>query len=134
MAIYLSKEKMEEIFQTYGGDAKNTGSTEGQVALFSYRITELSKHLQTNKQDHACRRSLLALVGQRKRFLAYLHDKTSHATVQFALNWVFAIRKLGILVDIWVLIDIFKQTKKPCIESSMRGFFVVLGLNMKSEI
>lgn len=75
MAIYLSKEKMEEIFLTYGGDAKNTGSTEGQVALFSFRITELSKHLQTNKQDHACRRSLLALVGQRKRFLAYLHDK-----------------------------------------------------------
>ena len=75
MAIYLSKEKMEDIFQTHGGNAKNTGSTEGQVALFTFRIAELSKHLQTNKQDHACRRALLALVGQRKRTLAYLHHK-----------------------------------------------------------
>jgi small subunit ribosomal protein S15 len=74
MAIYLPKEKIAEIFATYGGSATNTGSTEGQVALFTYRIEQLSKHLQTNKQDHSCRRALLALVGQRKRFLAYLHD------------------------------------------------------------
>jgi small subunit ribosomal protein S15 len=75
MAVYLSKEKIAEIFATHGGSATNTGSTEGQVALFTYRIQQLSAHLQTNKQDHACRRSLLALVGQRKKMLAYLHDK-----------------------------------------------------------
>jgi small subunit ribosomal protein S15 len=75
MAIYLSKEKVATIFATHGGDEKNTGSAEGQVALFSYRISELSKHLQTNKKDHACRRTLLELVGKRKRLLAYLHDK-----------------------------------------------------------
>ena len=75
MAIYLSKGKIEEIFATHGGSATNTGSSEGQVALFTYRIEQLSKHLQINKQDHSCRRSLLALVGQRKRLLAYLHDK-----------------------------------------------------------
>lgn len=75
MAVYLSKEKVAEIFRTHGGDEKNTGSTEGQVALFTYRIEQLSKHLQTNNKDHACRRTLLALVGQRKRLLAYLHDK-----------------------------------------------------------
>jgi small subunit ribosomal protein S15 len=75
MAVYLSKEKKAEIFATHGKNANDTGSTEGQVALFTYRIAELSKHLQTNKKDHACRRTLLALVGQRKRMLAYLHDK-----------------------------------------------------------
>ena len=75
MAVYLSKEKVAEIFATHGGAEKNTGSTEGQVALFSYRISELSKHLQTNKKDHACRRTLLELVGKHKRLLAYLHDK-----------------------------------------------------------
>ncbi len=75
MAVYLSTEKVAGIFETHGGGAKNTGSTEGQVALFSYRIAELSKHLQTNKQDHACRRALLELVGKRKRHLSYLHDK-----------------------------------------------------------
>ena len=75
MAIYLSKEKIEEIFRTHGKNEKDTGSTEGQVALITYRIAEMSKHLQKNKQDHSCRRALLALVGQRKRILAYLHDK-----------------------------------------------------------
>jgi small subunit ribosomal protein S15 len=72
MAIYLGKEKMEEIFAEYGGDSKNTGSTAGQIALFTYRIGELSKHLQKNNNDHSCRRSLLRLVGKRRKLLRYL--------------------------------------------------------------
>ncbi|MFM2269776.1 MAG: hypothetical protein RL757_3217 [Bacteroidota bacterium] len=75
MAIYLPKEKVAEIFATYGGGEGNTGSTEGQIALFTYRIEQLSKHLQLNKKDHACRRALLSLVGHRKRLLAYLIKK-----------------------------------------------------------
>jgi small subunit ribosomal protein S15 len=75
MAVYRSTEKVAAIFETHGGSAKNTGSAEGQVALFTFRIAELSKHLQTNKQDHACRRALLEMVGKRKRHLSYLHDK-----------------------------------------------------------
>ena len=75
MAEYLSKEKMEEIFQEYGGSAKNTGSTEGQVALFTFRIAELSKHLQTNRKDYSCKRTLLSLVGKRRRLLKYLMKK-----------------------------------------------------------
>ena len=75
MAEYLSKEKVEEIFQEYGGSASNTGSIEGQVALFTFRIQELSKHLQTNKKDHSCRRTLLTLVGKRRRLLRYLAKK-----------------------------------------------------------
>lgn len=64
MAIYLSKEKRAEIFQEFGGDAKNTGSTEGQVALMTFRIKHLSDHLKVNKKDHSTRRSLLKLVGK----------------------------------------------------------------------
>ena len=75
MAEYLSKEKTEEIFQEYGGDAKNTGSVEGQVALFTFRISELSKHLHTNQKDHSCRRTLLTLVGKRRRLLRYMAKK-----------------------------------------------------------
>ena len=75
MAEYLSKEKVEEIFQEYGGSSSNTGSIEGQVALFTFRIKELSKHLQTNKKDHSCRRTLLTLVGKRRRLLRYLAKK-----------------------------------------------------------
>lgn len=75
MAVYLSKEKMEEIFAEYGGDANNTGSTEGQIALFTFRISEMSKHLQQNQKDHSCRRSLLRLVGKRRKLLRYLSKK-----------------------------------------------------------
>ncbi len=75
MAVYLTKEKTEEIFKEYGGAASNTGSTEGQIALFTYRINELSQHLQRNKKDHSCRRTLLSLVGKRKRLLGYLAKK-----------------------------------------------------------
>lgn len=75
MAVYLTKEKKTELFTQYGGAAQNTGSTEGQIALFTYRIQELSKHLNQNRKDHACRRTLLMLVGKRKRLLQYLSHK-----------------------------------------------------------
>jgi small subunit ribosomal protein S15 len=72
MAVYLTQEKRDEIFQEYGGSANNTGSTAGQIALFTYRIQELSEHLKTHRKDHSCRRTLLSLVGKRKRLLTYL--------------------------------------------------------------
>ena len=75
MAVYLEKEKVEEIFKEYAGDAKNTGSTEGQIALFTYRIQQLSDHLQRHRKDHSSRKALLSLVGQRRRHLAYLQKK-----------------------------------------------------------
>jgi len=75
MAVYLPVEKVEEIFAEYGGSAKNTGSTEGQIALFTYRIEELSNHLRDNKKDNSCKRTLLSLVGKRRRLLTYLAAK-----------------------------------------------------------
>ena len=75
MANYLTEEKMKEIFQEYGGSEKNTGSTEGQIALFTYRIQQLSEHLKENRKDHSCRRTLLTLVGKRKALLNYLMKK-----------------------------------------------------------
>ena len=65
MATYLTKEKKEEIFKEYGGSENNTGSTEGQIALFTYRIQSLSAHLRENPKDHSSRKSLLSLVGKR---------------------------------------------------------------------
>ena len=75
MAEYLSKEKREEIFAEYGGDAKNTGSIEGQIAVLTFRITCLSDHLRENKKDFSCKRALLTMVGKRKRLLQYLGKK-----------------------------------------------------------
>jgi len=75
MAEYLTQERKDEIFTEFGGSAKNTGSVEGQVALFTERIKGLARHLETNKKDHGSRRALLTLVGKRKRLLKYLAAK-----------------------------------------------------------
>ncbi len=75
MSAYLSKEKKSEIIAEYGGEAKNTGATEAQIAIFTTRIHALSNHLRENRKDNSCKRALLTLVGKRKRLLSYLHDK-----------------------------------------------------------
>jgi len=75
MAVYITSEKKAELFKKYGGSEGNTGSTEGQIALFTFRIQELSKHLHRNHKDHSCRRTLLTLVGKRRRMLRYLAGK-----------------------------------------------------------
>ena len=70
--MYLTKEKKEEIFAEFGASAKDTGSAEGQIALFSYRIDHLTGHLKQNKKDHNTERSLITLVGKRRKLLNYL--------------------------------------------------------------
>ena len=70
--MYLTKEKKEEIFAEFGASAKDTGSAEGQIALFSYRIDHLTGHLKQNRKDHNTERSLITLVGKRRKLLNYL--------------------------------------------------------------
>ncbi len=69
---YLTTEKKVEIFTNFGGSAKNTGSIEGQIALITERIQNISKHLQANKKDFSTQRGLMQMVGKRKSLLAYL--------------------------------------------------------------
>ncbi|MEM9896958.1 MAG: 30S ribosomal protein S15 [Bacteroidota bacterium] len=71
--MYLAKEKKTEIFKEHGKTANDTGSTESQIALFTYRINHLTDHLKTQKKDHASRLGLLRLVGKRRRLLDYLY-------------------------------------------------------------
>ncbi|MBS4042408.1 MAG: 30S ribosomal protein S15 [Chitinophagaceae bacterium] len=79
----LTKEKKSSIFAQYGGKASNTGSIEGQVALLTERILDISKHLQTNKKDFSTQRGLMKMVGQRKRLLSYMqkHNLTGYRTL-----------------------------------------------------
>ncbi|MDR9456880.1 MULTISPECIES: 30S ribosomal protein S15 [Salegentibacter] len=73
--MYLAKEKKQEIFEKYGKGKNDTGSTEGQIALFTYRISHLSEHLKKNRQDYNTERSLVMLVGKRRSLLDYLMKK-----------------------------------------------------------
>jgi small subunit ribosomal protein S15 len=69
---YLTSEKKAKIFTDFGGMATNTGSIEGQIALLTERISQISSHLQANKKDFSTHRGLMQLVGKRKRLLIYL--------------------------------------------------------------
>jgi small subunit ribosomal protein S15 len=73
--MYLLSEVKKEIFNQYGGSENNTGSTEGQIALFTTRINHLTNHLKKNKRDFNTERSLVLLVGKRRRLLNYLKNK-----------------------------------------------------------
>jgi small subunit ribosomal protein S15 len=68
----ITKEKKVAVFTQYGGSATNTGSIEGQIALLTERILDISNHLKINKKDFSSQRGLMKMVGQRKRLLGYM--------------------------------------------------------------
>lgn len=73
--MYLTAEKKKEIFNQFGGSETNTGSTEGQIALFTFRINQLTTQLKENKKDKVTQRALIKLVGKRRSLLDYLKRK-----------------------------------------------------------
>ncbi|MBT8271915.1 MAG: 30S ribosomal protein S15 [Bacteroidia bacterium] len=73
--MYLTKEVKENIFKKYGKSATDTGSAEGQIALFTHRINHLTDHLKKNRKDFNTERSLVKLVGKRRSLLDYLAKK-----------------------------------------------------------
>ncbi len=72
--MYLTTEKKQEIFAAHGKGSNDTGSAEGQIALFTYRINHLTEHLKQNRKDYNTERSLVRLVGKRRRLLNYLQQ------------------------------------------------------------
>lgn len=86
--MQVTSEVKKNLFKTYGGSEKNTGSTEAQIALFTQRINHISEHLGTNKKDFSSTRSLVTLVGKRRRLLNYLmkQDLTGYRQLIEKLN------------------------------------------------
>jgi small subunit ribosomal protein S15 len=70
--MYLTAEAKKELFKKHGGSETNTGSSEGQIALFTERINHLTEHLKNNRKDFNTERSLVKLVGKRRSLLDYL--------------------------------------------------------------
>lgn len=64
-----------QIVEEFGGNAQNTGSADVQIALLTARITDLQNHFKEFPADHASRRGLLKMVGQRRRLLRYVREK-----------------------------------------------------------
>ena len=66
------KQTIIDKFSTHSGD---TGSPEVQVAILTWKIINLQKHLGINQKDNHSRRGLLKIVSKRRRIMKYLKDK-----------------------------------------------------------
>lgn len=69
----LKQAEKEVLISNMRTHETDTGSPEVQIALLTERITMLTDHLRSHKQDHHSRRGLLQMVGRRRRLLAYLN-------------------------------------------------------------
>ena len=68
----LSKDEVSSIVNKFGKNEKDTGASEVQIALLTERINQLTEHCKQFKKDKSTQRSLLILVGQRRRMLKYI--------------------------------------------------------------
>lgn len=71
----MTKERKQEVINTYKREEKDTGSPEVQIALLTERISELTEHLKVHPKDNHSRRGLLKMVGKRRNLLNYLAKK-----------------------------------------------------------
>jgi len=70
----LDQQNKADIVKEYQRTGADTGSPEVQVALLSARISDLSEHFKTHKQDHHSRQGLLRMVNRRRKLLEYLKN------------------------------------------------------------
>lgn len=68
----ITVEQRQQAVSSNKINAKDTGSTDVQIALLTTRINELTGHLQTHAKDNASRRGLVLMVAKRNRLLKYL--------------------------------------------------------------
>ena len=76
MSIGTDAETKKKIIAEYGQGEGDTGSPEVQIAVLTQRIKHLTEHLRAARHDNSSRRGLLQMVGQRRRLLAYLHQRS----------------------------------------------------------
>ena len=72
----LNTAEKQELINSHQIHETDTGSEEVQIAMLSKRITKLSSHLQGNKHDFSSRQGLLKMIGQRKRLLTYVRNRS----------------------------------------------------------
>ncbi|WP_456378210.1 30S ribosomal protein S15 [Thiolapillus sp.] len=71
----MSAEIKKQIVGEYGNSPTDTGSTEVQVALLTWRINDLTSHFKEHKKDHHSRQGLIRMVNSRRKLLDYLKGK-----------------------------------------------------------
>ena len=75
----LTKRKTTNELKKTRRHEDDTGSPEGQIAILTRRINELSKHLKRNQKDNHSRKGLLGLVDKRRKQINYLIESDPEA-------------------------------------------------------
>ena len=73
MAILQAQK--QEIIKHYQKKELDTGSTEVQIALLTYKIKDLTEHFKVHKKDKHGQRGLVNMVSKRRKLLDYLKRK-----------------------------------------------------------
>ncbi|MCC7289554.1 30S ribosomal protein S15 [bacterium] len=73
----LANTEKKALIKKHSHHAKDTGSPEVQIAIFTEKIKQLTDHLKTHKGDNHSRRGLLTMVSKRRRLLDYLQKKNA---------------------------------------------------------
>lgn len=73
MAILQSQK--QEIIKHFQKKELDTGSSEVQIALLTFRIKDLTEHFKAHKKDKHGQRGLVKLVNKRRKLLDYLKKK-----------------------------------------------------------
>ncbi|MCK5945852.1 MAG: 30S ribosomal protein S15 [Mycoplasmataceae bacterium] len=85
----ITKAEKAKLAKQFGGDAKNTGATEVQIAILTAEIEDLKPHFETNKKDKHSMKGFLAKIEKRKKLINYLKSEDFEKYQQ-------TIKKLGI--------------------------------------
>lgn len=89
--MYLTTVEKNKLFSKYGTSTQDTGNIKSQIAIFTYRIKYLSDYLKDHKKDFNTERSLIKIVGKRRKLLRYLKKKNLNEYKEIIKN--LSIRK-----------------------------------------
>ncbi|MBS2126516.1 30S ribosomal protein S15 ['Fragaria x ananassa' phyllody phytoplasma] len=67
----LTKQQKKEIIEKHASFAKNTGSSEVQIAILSEEVKQLSEHLKKHPHDFHSKRGLFMKTSKRRNLLKY---------------------------------------------------------------
>ena len=71
----ITNEKKQELIKEFGQSAKDSGSPEVQIAIWTYRINALIEHFNTHNKDLHSRLGLMKMVSKRRHLLDHLKSK-----------------------------------------------------------
>jgi small subunit ribosomal protein S15 len=72
----LTKEATAAVVTKYGDKENDTGNTKVQIALLTDRIIQLTAHSKNFPKDKGVKRSLMKVVGARRKLLKY-YERTN---------------------------------------------------------